>query len=67
MSPLPVKTKTEILNQQPEADVSSSLQPDNSRIVVDMLYWHIDCKADHDICVTLGIEVRRMLGVNSSL
>lgn len=51
------------LNQQPEADVSPSLQPDNSRSVVGALYWHIDCKADHDTCVTLGIEVRRMLGV----
>ncbi|WP_347987595.1 hypothetical protein [Methylomonas sp. AM2-LC] len=50
------------LNQQPEADGSPSLQPDNSRSVVDILYWHIECKADHDTCVTLGIEVRRMLG-----
>lgn len=50
------------LNQQAEADVSPSLQPDNSRSVVGTLYWHIDCKADHDACVTLGIEVRRMLG-----
>ena len=50
------------LNQQSEADVSPSLQHDNSRSVVGTLYWHIDCKADHDTCVTLGIEVRRMLG-----
>ena len=51
------------LNQQSEADVSPSLQTDKSRSVVDILYWHIDCKADHDACVTLGIEVRHMLGV----
>ncbi len=50
-------------NQQPEVDVSPSLQSDNSRFVVEILYWHIDCKADHDTCVTLGIEFRRMLGV----
>jgi hypothetical protein len=50
-------------NQQPEADVSTGLQIDDSRSVVGTLYWHIDCKADRDTCVTLGIEFRRMLGV----
>jgi len=49
--------------QEAEADVSLSLQPDNSRSFVDTIYWHIDCKADSDVCVTLGIEVRRLLGV----
>ena len=29
--------------------------------MVTTLYWHIDCKADHDTCVNLGFEVRRML------
>ena len=33
--------------------------------MVDTLYWHIDCTADRDTCVTLGIEVRRMLGHSS--
>ena len=51
------------LIQQPEADVSTGLQPDNSRSVVGTLYWHIDCKADDDTCITLCIEVRRMLEI----
>lgn len=50
-------------NQQSEADVSHNLQPDRSQSAVGTLYWHIDCKADRDTCATLGIEVRRMLGV----
>jgi hypothetical protein len=50
------------LDQHTENSVSLSVQNDHARSVVDPLYWHIDCKADHESCVMLGIEVRRMLG-----
>lgn len=36
---------------------------DNSKSLLETLYWHIDCNADHDTCINLGIEVRRMIGV----
>ena len=38
-------------------------QVDKNRSVVGTLYWHIDCKADHDIGEELGSEVRCMLDV----
>ena len=49
-------------NQPMEPDNNSKPEAENARSVVDTLYWHIDCNTDHDTCVTLGIEVRRMLG-----
>lgn len=36
-------------------------EPESSMSMVDTLYWHIDCKADHDTWINLGIEVQRMV------
>jgi len=44
-----------------------TLSPPLTPPPVSALYWHIDCKADHDTCVRLGLEVRRMLGAIQSL
>ena len=48
-------------NQQAEPDKNRQAEAEHSRSLVETLYWHIDCKADHDTCVNLGVEVRRML------
>jgi hypothetical protein len=50
-------------NQQTEQpDKNRQAAAEHSRSLVETLYWHIDCKADPDTCVNLGLEVRRMLG-----
>ena len=49
-------------NQQAEPDKNRQAEAEHSRSLVETLYWHIDCKADPDTCVNLGLEVRRMLG-----
>ena len=48
-------------NQQAEADESCQVEAVHSRSLVTTLYWHIDCKADPDTCINLGLEVRRMI------
>jgi len=48
-------------DQQAEADENRQAEAVNSRSLVTTLYWHIDCKADHDTCINLGLEVRRMI------
>jgi hypothetical protein len=54
-------------NQAPkpeeDTDTNPVLQADDARSVVDTVYWHVDCQADHDTCVVFGIAVRRLLGV----
>ena len=47
--------------QQAEPDENRQAEAEHSRSMVTTLYWHIDCKADHDTWVNLGLEVRRML------
>ena len=47
--------------QQAEPDKNRQAEAEHSRSLVEALYWHIDCKADPDTCVNLGVEVRRML------
>ena len=48
--------------EQPSAaDESCQVEAVHSRSLVTTLYWHIDCKADHDTCINLGLEVRRMI------
>ena len=51
--------RTRITGNQPtEADENHQAEVEQSRSVVGTLYWHIDCQADHDICVELGSEVQ---------
>jgi len=47
---------------QNQNHVNQQAENEHLRPLVETLYWHIDCKADHDTCVNLGNEVRRMLG-----
>ena len=47
-----------VQNQKPG---DQQAEAEHSRSLVETLYWHIDCKADPDTCVNLGVEVRRML------
>jgi hypothetical protein len=44
-----------------QSDENRQAEAEHSRSLVENLYWHIDCKADPDTCVNLGVEVRRML------
>jgi len=48
-------------NQLSEADENHHAKVEHSRSLVTTLYWHIDCKADPDTCINLGLEVRRMI------
>ena len=34
---------------------------------IGALYWHIECRADPDTCLTLAIEIRRLLDVMQAL
>ena len=45
-------------NQQSETDENHQAEADKSRSVVETLYWHIDCQAEHDTGVELGSEVQ---------
>ena len=48
---------------QPEADDPPQLQS----IGGGTLYWHIDCQAEHEVCVELGSEVRRLIDAIQAL
>jgi len=54
-------------NHQVEADENNQAAAEQSRSLVEALYWHIDCKADSDTGINLGAELRRMLGEIQSL
>jgi hypothetical protein len=34
---------------------------------ISALYWHIDCRAEPEVCVEFGIEIRRLMGDIQSL
>ena len=54
-------------NQPVKADENNQAAAEQSRSLVEALYWHIDCKGDSDTCINLGAELRRMLGEIQSL
>ena len=54
-------------NQSVEADENHPTEAEQSRSVVGILYWHIDCQAEHEICLKWGSEVRRMIDAIQSL
>jgi hypothetical protein len=49
-----------VKNSPPQTQPVTDAQ---SKSLMDTLYWHIDCNADQDTCINLGVEVRRMIGV----
>jgi len=55
------------VNQQSEEDENHPTEAEQSRSVVGTLYWHIDCQAEHEVCVEWGSEVRRIIGAIQSL
>lgn len=68
--PMQVQSWSQSQNQNknpthPSVDAESERDTDNNhstsespRSRVDTLYWHIDCQADHDTGVSLGIELQ---------
>jgi hypothetical protein len=54
-------------NPLAEADENHQAEAEQLRSLVGTLYWHIDCKVDHETCAELGSQVRRMIGVLEAL
>ena len=54
-------------NQQSEAGENHQAEADKSRSVVGTLYWHIDCQAEHEVCLEWVSGVRRMIGAIQAL
>jgi hypothetical protein len=54
-------------NQPVEADENHQAEAEQSKLVVGTLYWHIDCQAEHEVCVEWGSEVRRLVGAIRAL
>ncbi len=48
-------------NQPEETDENHQAEAEPLRSLVGTLYWHIDCKVDHETGAELGSEVRRMI------
>ena len=47
---------------KPEVNGERDVDTDSSRSRVEALYWHIDCHAEREVCLDLGIAIRRMIG-----